>query len=270
MTGIQKGIKIFAICLASFIIINVIGAILFALGIVANITGDSNKSRKNFTRSYQNIRKLEIDVESANIVIKEGTTWKVEAEKVNQSFTSVKDDETLKIKEKNKWLFRKNQLGDIIIYVPKGILEKLELDGGVGKIEIEDIATKVAEIKQGVGYLKIDRSTFYNTDIETGMGETEITSSSLSNLKMKGGVGSINIEANINGISKIECGVGEIKVSLLGKKEDYTIKAEKGIGSINVDHQEQKNEMIYGTGNHKIELVGGVGSIDLEFASSTR
>lgn len=268
MTGIQKVIKIFAICLASFIIVNIIGVILFALGIVINITEDSNRQRKNFTRVYQNIEKLEIDLESANIIIKEGTEWKVEAEKVNKNFTAIKDHETLKIKEKNKWSFRKNRLGNITVYVPKVILEKLELDGGIGEIQIKDIVARSVEIKQGVGYLRIDKSTFYNTDLETGMGETKITSSTLNNLKMEGGVGSIDIEAYITGISKIECGVGEIKVSLLGKKENYTIIAKKGIGSINIDHQEQKNEIVYGTGNHKMELVGGVGSIDIEFALS--
>lgn len=269
MTGIQKVIKFFAVFLAGFIIVNIIGSLLFAISIVTNITGGYSKSTKTFSKTYQNIQNLEIDLSTSNLTIKEGEKWEVKANKVSKMFTINNDSNTLKIKEKKVWPFNNLKSGEVTIYIPKTELNKLDIEGGVGKVEIKNIIAKDLDLQTGVGYLKIDDSIFYNTNIESGVGKTTITSSTLNNLEMEGGVGSTDIEAHITGMSKIECGVGEINLSLLGQKEDYTIVAEKGLGEIKIENQKQKNKMVYGTGQNRIKLEGGVGSIDLKFVSNT-
>lgn len=269
MTGFQKIIKIFAIFLAGFIIVNIVGSIIFAISVVTNITAGPSRSTKNFSKTYQNIQNLEVDLSTSNLTIKEGRSWEVKASKVSKMFTVEKDNNTLKIKEKTVWPFNHFKSGEVTVYIPKTELNKLDIEGGVGKIEIKNTISKDLNLQAGVGYLKIDNSIFYNTDIETGVGKAIVTSSTLNNLEMEGGVGSIDIEANITGISKIECGVGEINISLLGKKEDYTITAEKGLGEIKIENQSQKNKIVYGTGKNNIKLEGGVGTIDLRFANNT-
>ena len=117
----------------------------------------------------------------------------------------------------------------------------------------------------GAGILTITNSNFNNADIDGGAGKITINSSTLNNLDMDAGVGEVEIEANITGDSEINCGVGEVNITLLGNKDDYSIRTEKGIGSIKINNENQESNSVYGNGSNKIELEGGVGSISVSF-----
>ena len=62
-----------------------------------------------------------------------------------------------------------------------------------------------------------------------------INSSKLKNLDLDIGAGKATIEAYLEGRNDIDCGVGALDINLLGNKEDYQIKVNKGIGSVTVD-----------------------------------
>lgn len=272
MTAIQKTIKLMAIGLAIFIIMSIVSTILFVLSIFINIDISTNQQEKqsiNISEVYQDINNVEVDLINSNIKIKEGSTWKVEATKVSKNFSVKKENDTLKIKEKENWfnkiLNKQNKDGEIIIYVPQGIINDLDIDGGIGKVEIEDVTATELDIDSGVGYIEIENSKFYKTSIDGGFGKIYITSSTLNNLDIDGGVGEIDIEAYITGSSKIECGVGEVDLNLLGNENDYSIFAEKGIGNIQINNKPYSNQSIYNKGVNRIELVGGVGNMRVSF-----
>ena len=50
-----------------------------------------------------------------------------------------------------------------------------------------------------------------------------------------------------------------------GNKENYTIKANKGIGSIKIDGKEVSNDITYGNGENNIKIDGGIGEIKIDF-----
>ena len=267
MNGFQKVIKAFAIGLAIFIILNIAGGVLFGLSIVTNIgIGEEKVVVDNFSEIYQGVKKIDIDAISSNIIIKQGNEFKVEASNLSNKFSSKLNNGVLNIKETKTWFWENNSSGIITIYIPnEANLEELKIDSGAGKIEISDIFANNFNIDHGAGILEISNSNFNNTDIDGGAGEIKIFASNLNNVKMDAGVGKVTIEADITGNSKIECGVGELNISLLGNKEDYTIKAEKGIGSIKLDNEDKNQDTIYGTGKNIIELEGGIGSINVKF-----
>lgn len=271
MNGFQKTIKIFAICLAIFIIVNIVGGILSFLAIVTGVrymeTNDTIQV-ESFVGEYKNIDKIDIDSVSSNIIIKPGNEFKVEANNLKNRLSSNEMNGTLRIKEEKAWFWNSNNQGSITIYVPIGItLNELKIDSGAGKIEIENINVDEFDLEQGAGVVEIEKSKFNKTNIDGGAGEIKIKNSTLNNLKMDAGIGKIDVEAEITGNSKIDCGIGDMRITLLGNEEDYDIRAEKGIGNIQINNKRQENDVTYGSGKNKIKLEGGVGNIEVNFSA---
>lgn len=267
MNGVQKTIKIFAICLAIFIIINIIGGILSFLAIITGVhfSNDTVKT-ETFSETYTNIESINISSVSSNIVIKSGNEFMVEANNIRNSFSSKVRNGELQIREEKNWFFSNNISGEIIIYVPIEIaLDELKIDSGAGKIEIENVKADEFSLDQGAGIVTIGNSKFNKTDIDGGAGEIRIKNSILNNLKMNAGIGKIDVEAEITGNSKIDCGIGEMRITLLGDEQDYNIKAEKGIGNIHINRKIQENDITYGNGKNKLKLEGGMGNINIDF-----
>lgn len=270
MNGIQKTIKVFAICLAIFIIINIIGGILGFLSIITNVRIGNNKVVvESFSETYQNVNKIDINTISSNVIIKSGKEFKVEASNLKHNFSSKLRNGTIKIEEQKEWFMSNSNLGIITIYIPTNTtLDELEIDSGAGRIQIQDILIDKLDLDQGAGRLEISNSTFNKTKIVGGAGEINIKSSILNDLKMSAGVGRINLEAEITGNSRIECGIGDMRIKLLGNKEDYCLTTEKGVGNIKIDDNGKVNDTIYGEGKNKLRLEGGIGNIQVNFGQS--
>ena len=254
----QKVIKVLAICFAIFLIVNILGGLLIGISAFAQIGfGEGKIVVEQFSETYQNVREIEIDT----------IAWKVEANNLNNRFSSKLQNGILKIEEENIWFWNTNSVsGEIIVSVPDDtILRKLEIDAGAGKIEISNIEVEHLDIDQGAGVLEIKNGTFQITDIDGGAGETIIEDTSFHNLKLNAGVGAISIKAEMTGKSEIECGVGDTDLTLLGKEEDYTVFAEKGLGNIQINGTNQGNHTRYGSGENQIKIEGGIGNIAIDF-----
>lgn len=265
MNGLQKGIKIAAICLAVFIISSIASGFLFMISLITDFYPTKNKL-DNFVEIYEDITKVDIDLSAAKLIIKPGNKFKVEAKNITEKFTSNSINNTLKIKETNQRFFHNKHVAEITLYIPKEfLLDELTIDNGTGKLEIYNILINNFKLDQGAGIVKITNSQFKNINIEGGIGETKILSSILNNLDLEAGIGSINIEASITGNSKIECGIGKIDLELLGNETDYQLNVTKGIGNIVINNQKQTNNTIYGNGNNKLKIDGAIGEISINF-----
>ncbi len=274
MSSFQSIIKVFAVCLAVFIIINIFGAIIFGLGIFTTIlSGDKIEHShqievsESYTQTYSNVREIKIDLIVSRLTIKRGDELRVEVNTSKIPVSSKVINDTLKIEEtRTSSFWRNNFSGNIVLYVPEDMdLRKLELETGAGKINIDGIIAKEAEISHGAGLLEISNCTFNETEIDGGAGRISIENSRLNNLKLKAGVGKVDLGAEITGRSKIECGVGEMSVRLKGMPEEYKIMAEKGIGSLRINGENASSNTTYGNGANLIKLEGGVGSINVHF-----
>ena len=268
MTNLQKGIKYCAIAFGIFLIVSILSAILGAVGIIDMITTGGARTGENFTKTYQDIRSIDIDVAYSDILITTGKEFKVEATNISRSFSSKVKNDTLKIKEKRNWFWMGNSSGKIIVTVPTDtVLQDVSIDSGAGRIELDKILASSLDISQGAGLLTIRDGDFSKTTIDGGAGKIEVSSSILNDLDLDAGVGKVDIEAMITGNSEIDSGVGEIHLRLLGEKEDYRIHADKGIGSLEIDDKNYSSDASFGSGSNFIELDGGVGSITIDFIS---
>jgi len=265
MNEFQKIIKIFAVCLAIVIIVNIFGFIISGLSIITHIGNANIVEGKSFTETYKDVQKINLDTASANIEIKIGDEFKVEIDTKNKVTSRLNNGE-LKVEEKQRWFWNTKFSGNITIYVPENIILKdLDLNTGAGKITIDNIKSEKCNIEHGAGLLKMSNSNFDKTNIDGGAGKIEIYSSKLNDLHLDCGVGKVEIEAMITGNSKVSADVGQIDLLLLGNSEDYKIRVGKGIGSISINRDEYSSNYTYGSGNNKIEVEGGIGSIDIKF-----
>jgi len=275
MNGFQSVIKIFAICLAVFIIVNIFGWLIFGLSFLTHLgnyrdddsyTSETITEIKDFSETYKNVKEIDIDVEYAKLCIKQGEEFRVEAGGMKSNFSSKVKDGKLKIEEHKIWSWNNNPSGYIIIYIPQDInLEELDIDTGAGQTEIDSVSAEKLNLDHGAGYVRISNSNFDAANIEGGAGKIEVISSSLNDLKLDAGVGKTEIEAEITGNSRINCGVGEVSIILEGNKEDYKIRAERGIGSLKIAGESISNDEIYGNGKNSIRVEGGIGSINIDF-----
>lgn len=263
MSGLQKSIKIIAVCFAVFIITNIVSALLFGVALVIKITNPV-KNSEEYSNTYSYIENIDIDIGAASLVIKEGTSFKLVVSEASKSFKETYINNTLKIDENTRWFYQKNA-SNIILYIPKNhLLSEVIIDSGAGKIKIEGILANDFKINQGAGTVTINNSHFNNTIINGGVGEFLIDKSKLNNLDLDAGIGNIAINSEITGNSKIDSGVGKVNLNL-NNKEEYRLDITKGIGSIYIDKVNQPNDIIYGTGKNNLKIDSGIGEININF-----
>lgn len=266
MSSAQKVIKYLAIAFAISLIVSIFIGIYQAIGttygVLTNSTGEDRPNVNNYP-NLSNI--LIVDIGASQLKIEEGEYLKVESN--NKYITSFQENNKLFVKEKSHGIFKTKGNEEVIIYVPKDmIFNKVYISNGAGKINIENITAYDLELELGAGKINIERITTYNsTDIQGGAGEVTINNAKLNNLDLDVGVGKFTLNASITGNSKIDAGVGQLNINLLDSKDNYSIYTETGIGSAKIDGYPVKDESIYGIGNSKIDIEGGIGSINITF-----
>ena len=274
MTATQKVIKYCAFAFAVLLIAAIIGGIIkgaYYLG--EAIFGESPKMDKYVYLieeadpvKYES-KKLIIEANATNIKIVSGTAFSVRTN--NKNINYYPNDEEIVIKEKNKKGFNLGSVDtELIIEIPSiHRFEKIEVEAGAGKINIQDLKVDKLELEQGAGslYLKNVEVT-KNIEIDGGAGSITIESATLNNLKLDLGTGAFKYTGSLTGINNIECGVGSATLNLTGDKKDYQLHLEKGVGSITVDGEKVKNDSNIGNGDNSLSIEGGVGSITINFS----
>ena len=256
MNTTQKVIKGFAICLAVLIILSIINGIVFLATSTINFNNDVNISKTYSS----NIKNINIDVGSTNMIIKKGDILSIDADNVSKEFKIKEQGNTLSIKEKRITIFGNKKGSHTIITIPD-TLEDLHIDIGAGKLEISDITTDKFSLEQGAGKVDITNLLSSKTKVDGGAGELNITNSKLQDLSLDLGAGKFYFNGMLLGKNKIDQGVGEVTLDLQG--DDYKFEASKGLGSITINSVSYKKDIELGEGQNLIDIDGGVGSINI-------
>lgn len=265
MSGSSKYIKIVAYLLAVAIILGICSLIYNFVMLFVPV---NNKIEvKEYSKTFKNVKELDIELSSSSLTIEEGDIFKIEARDLPAKIKVSNDDGKVKIKM-NKSYFNINT-GNIVITVPKK-LDYLLLRAGAGNIDISDIVVKKVRIELGAGSSRFDNVEFKNAKINGGAGNLEINDSKLTDAKIDAGVGKIDISAYLYGDSDIECGIGKTSITLLGDEDMYSLGIEKGLGTILLDGKEYSGDVNYGKGENKIEIEGGIGEISVRFRKDRR
>lgn len=263
MSQTQKIIKYLALALAFFLIFTIISITTQGLLAVTNIfeTDDRVMEKLEELKITEDASVLDIEVKTANIIIKQGEKLKVET---NNKYINIKESNNkLFIEETKHNFFGKSSSSDLIIYIPSNLtFDGVAINSGAGKIGIANLSTKNLDLDLGAGKVIINNlNVLESTSIDGGAGKISILNGSIYNLELDMGVGELELSAKLNGNNEIDAGVGRISLNLIGT--DYKIKVDKGIGSTSINGNDVKDDTYYGEGNNIVDIDGGVGSIDI-------
>lgn len=269
MSNVQKIIKYLAIAFAMFLTFTITSGIASSLFAISNIF--DNKDHYELLEELKDLKiedaakVLDIDITSSNMIIKVGDSLK--ATTSNKYIECNQDKDSITITEKkHNWIHNSNK-STLVIYVPKDMtFDGVSINSGTGKIEIEKLSTKILNLDLGAGKVDINNlNVLNNTKIDGKAGELVINSSNLNNLDLNMGIGKFKFTGKLSGKSEIDHGLGALSLNLLGNKEDYQIHLDKGLGSATLDNNNIKDDETIGNGINKIDIDGGIGSIDIDF-----
>lgn len=261
-----KFIKKVADCLAVILIIMIIGGVLGATGVLTSvIPADSYSSPSEKTAFYaDNVDELDVEVACADISFVTADSLYIEAD--TDCFRIKTKGEKITVEEKETFL-KLNKSRKLTVYIPEDfVFEKVSLEMGASTLDAESLKTNRLELDTGAGHTEFESlEVTGKADIDCGAGEVTVKNSAIHSLDFSLGVGSANITAQINGGADIESGVGELNLSLKGGKDKYCFDIETGLGSIVFDGAAVKKDTLLGNGETKIQLEGGVGSLNVSF-----
>lgn len=265
MTELQKVIKYLAMAFAVFLALSIIGGILGAVGLIGGLfSGDAVLEDVKTYSVAAELHNLDIEINAADLSIKEGTSFSVES---NLKYLKVEEKSgRLTIRETKK---RTGTYSGAVltVYVPAGtVFDNVSITTGASKLTIGYLSAGALDFELGAGDVSIDTLiATREVDIEGGAGRITIADGALNNLDMEMGMGQLNLTAALSGNCQLDLGVGESNITLLGRKENYKLELEKGLGSISVDGVNVSDYGSSGNGENKVEISGGVGSINVYF-----
>ena len=273
MTTFQKIIKYCATALAVFLIVTIIGGAVTALLAISGVKTLKNEIKENkaefselkeYTVSSE-VEALDIEVGAADIVIEKGDKLTVRYSGVNFDFSE--EDGKLEIENDDDSFLGIDAAGKLVVTVPdKKSFKKVALSAGAGDIFIESLSCGSLDLDLGAGQIDIDYIRAKNdANIDGGAGEMVIASGDINNLDISLGVGKTELKALLTGKSTVEAGVGELVLTLQGKKENYTVFAETGIGEFSVDGERVSDGYTVGDGAGLVEIEGGIGAVRVNF-----
>lgn len=268
MTTANKIIKYLAIgfgCFLTFLIFYTVIVGLYGLTelLFSNKKDDNDNLTQNKVCNYtSNFNELDIDIKSSSLIIKTGDKFLIETNSENVSCKN--KDNTLVIKESKYNFFKTKDIKTVTIYIPNNMfLNEIDLETGVGKVNIDNLNTNNLELSFGVGEVLINDIKASYAKIETGVGKVNIKNGSFSNLDLDTGLGEVNITSLIKTVGKINTGVGNLNLNLIGN--DYKIEVNKGLGVAKINGNEVSDNQVLGNGNAFVFVDGGIGTIDINY-----
>lgn len=263
----------------------VLGIVLIVVGTICARTfySENSDNKETYSKTFDsvNINNIEVDSGLMNLKIERSQD---DSEQIGVNGTDLIKNRlkcevrngTLTIEYKKKrlldfidtpFLDGGNNIADanITITLPNKEFRKIDIDGGVGTTEIDDITVAEFDFDGGVGENTLTNlNVSRNADMSLGVGKTSIVQSSFNNSDIDVGVGKFDFSGKLNGDTDIDSGVGSVTMDIDGYKLDYNINYNKGVGDVEINGSniESTNE------KHKIDLDCGVGEVKLNFKGS--
>lgn len=263
----QRIIKSLAVAFGLFLTFTIFFSIVGGLYAFTSMFSKDNVIEENtsilLNQSTENIKYLDIDVNSSNLVIKPGNSFIIETN--NKHIKYKIDNNELKIKEEGYHLTNSKLKSELIITIPDTNLNEIDINTGAGNLNIDSINTEKLDIDLGTGTTLINNLYSKRADIDTGAGTFTINNGSINDLDLDIGVGEVKITSNITGNSSISSGVGKLSLNLLNTFDNYRFEVNKGIGKVTINDIEVGDNSTLGNGTNTIKLDGGIGEIVVKF-----
>lgn len=266
MTAWQKAIKYAAMAFAIFLCVSIIGGIFSFFSSFSIFFGGKNSvgEMKTYTVNGE-ITELHINIAASSFVIRNGDDFRVESNLKN--LTVEEKNGTLTISEKKRYWGSYGGDVKLELYIPRDIIfDKVDFSSGAGTVDIENLTAESINFELGAGEVKIQNLIVLSkAKLDGGAGKITISGGSLSNLDFNMGVGETSLTSRLSGSCDFDLGIGSTKLRLIGQSDDYAIDVNKGLGEITVDGKKMSDGGVFGEGNNRIKIDGGIGEISVVF-----
>lgn len=255
MTQGQKVIKYIALSFACFLIFTILSSIF---SLIYGIFNFKSEDFTNIELTQENIKKLDIDLNSSSLIIKESENFSIET---NNKNLKVKQDEgKLKIEEKGL----KFGNGKVILNIKKDFaFEDIKINTGAGVLEVDNLQTRNLNLDLGAGKASFKNLISYNSKIDSGVGEFVIEKGLLNDLDLDMGIGKTLITSIITGKTNLNTGIGGLTLNIIGNTSDYKFKVDKGIGNVTLNGKTLSDGSVVGNGDNYIYINSGIGEVKI-------
>ncbi len=246
---------------------------------VLSFNGDANIINKEF----DNVKNINLTLGIYSIVIQGDSNIKnvqmtakkpsmiVNGSDIDKLEIDYKDGNlTVRQKQDKKWIgtFNFNDYkGELLIKIPtKNELGKIDINNGVGDIEIKDISADSLDIDCGTSPVLARNIKISNCNISGGTGSIKLYDISTDKIKIESGTGSTYISGDINKQATINTGTSGVELELKGREKDYDYDIKTGLGSIEINNNKYKREAKIDNKSNSanIKINAGTGSVDIK------
>lgn len=242
----KKSTKIALALLTGGVACCITAGILGAGNIISNggfhtTTGQEVSEDKNLV-SDSSVQRLKLDIDAAEVIIQEGTDWNLTAGKSTKWNIS---GGTLVIEQGNRfnWLTT-TSAAPIVLTVPSGSLQGIDIELDAGKIEMSDLAVeKYVTCSIDAGAVSMERMTVNGA------------------LEVECDAGQIDFSGAVCGAVHADCDMGQINLQLLEGSTVGRVSGDVDMGTLNLSVN-GKSYLTGGTLSDSVyvNLPGAVGS----------
>ena len=266
MTGFQKFIKYAAIAFGIYLSITIVLALLgIARGLVRASKNDEFKDivtdreeykTEDITRTYENIRNLEVNVEETELIIRNGDTFRIEGTNIPDRMEIEQEGNQLSISDEElpSSFFDGNMV--MTIYIPEDTkLDTIDLEINYVPADIQKLNATNLKLEIYNNYCEIDEIIADNMEFKNEEGNIDIYNAEIGRLLFDSESGVEDVSLDITENAEINLEYSYTDMNLIGKQEDYQISTKNQAGNIYIDGETiTSNAETWGSGNTKINL----------------
>lgn len=172
-----------------------------------------------FTSEGEVVKALNVEISGGEIEMSThmGSDWKVIYESMGK-IQIYAEDGTLYIRGEKEGV--KVDFGTITILAPQdAILDKAEIELGVGSMDIASMQAENFKVSVGAGELQVGRLNSHTAELEVGAGEISIRDGEVTDLYASVGMGEIDMNGNILGNVDAEVAMGALELEIYNSTE---------------------------------------------------
>ena len=281
MTGFQKFIKYAAIAFGIYLSITIV---LVLLGIARGFVGASRNDEfrdlvrdreeyhtEDITRNYENIKRLEVNVEETELIIRNGDAFRIEGTNIPDRMEIEQDGDTLKVSDEELPSSFSDENMVVTIYIPEDVkLDNIDLEINYVSADIQKLNATNLKLDVYSNYCEIDKIIVDNMEFKNEEGNIDIYDAEIGRLLFDSESGVEDVSLDITGNAEINLEYSYTDMNLIGTQEDYQINTKNQSGNIYIDGTTiTSNSETLGSGNAKVNLDNVHADIFISFREAT-
>ncbi len=222
----------------------------------SSVSGEESRSGSQFSQTYTDITSLEVLCTMAEVRIRPGDTFRVEAVRLDRfSFGCQAEDGRLTVscyplEEKENFYLDDDRRPLVTITLPRDFeAEEVHLEVEMGSLEGEGLHTRTAHLKAEMGELELDSFFCAGGTVESSMG-------------------SVDLSGRMTGQYTVACDGGKVELDVAGRPEEYDYQVSVEMGKVSLpgwQSEGMENSFSRQTGAaNSFDVTCGMGTVEIE------